>query len=70
MRVYILYDARACGGRGTNGAAVLEMCFTMAAAREAEGDYGTMACYSYAMNGKPLEDEKWEWDYFENGENK
>lgn len=69
-REYILYDARACGGAGTDDATVLVACNSNKEAESYKGDYGAMACYSYAVekgaDGKRmLVDEQWEWDYLE-----
>lgn len=64
-RLYILYDSRACGAQGTEDASVLEACEDDADARSACGDYGAMACYSYAHGpDSTLVDEKWEWDWW------
>lgn len=62
-RMYILYDGRACGGQGTDDATVLVACSSDREARGYKGDYGQMACYSYAVNGQELSDERWEWDH-------
>jgi len=64
-RVYILYDGRACGGKGTDEAQVLVACGSAKEAASYKGQFGQMACYSYKRMFKParLEDEKWEWDY-------
>ncbi len=68
-RIWILYDSRACGAVGTDDALVLVACDSEKEAKSYCGDYGAMACYSYAevkRDGKNiLEDEKWEWDYFD-----
>jgi len=62
-RRYILYDARAWNGEGTDAALVLVSCDNNKEAKSYKGEYGGMACYSYQVNGKKLEDERWEWDY-------
>ncbi len=61
-RLYILYDARACGDQGTDDAAVLCTAGTDSEARGDAKMYGETACYSYAILGKNLEDERWKWD--------
>lgn len=74
-RLYILYDMRACSGRGTDDAAVLESCYTMAEARRSAPEWGkspfaACACYSYKVKSTEqcpdgeLVDEKWEWNYW------
>ncbi len=62
-RTYILYDGRACGAAGTEDASVLVACDSNREAKSYKGDYGQMACYSYAVNGDQLSDERWGWDY-------
>lgn len=62
-RKYILYDARACGDAGTDDASVLVACGSNKEAKSYRGDFGAMACYSYATDGGELTDERWEWDY-------
>lgn len=68
-RMFILYDGRACGGRGTDDASVLVACDTEEEAKGYFGKYGDMACYSYAKSYKKskrlLIGERWEWDYIQ-----
>ena len=64
-RKYILYDSRACGAVGTDDAAVIVFCDSNKEAKSYKGQYGAMACYSYRENENMLDDEKWEWDYFD-----
>jgi hypothetical protein len=64
-RIWILYDSRACGGVGTGDASVLVACDSNKEAKSYKGKFGGMACYSYEVNGKILQDQKWEWDYFD-----
>ena len=64
-RKYLLWDARACGAVGTDGADCLACCNSDKEARSWCGEFGAMACYSYQMSadGKEAVDEHWEWDY-------
>ena len=62
-RMYILYDGRACGAAGTEDASVLVACGSNKEAHYHRGEYGEMACYSFAVAGDKLVDERWEWDY-------
>ena len=63
-RLYVLYDDRACGAQGTEDATVLVSCESEEEALSYRGDFGPMACYSYAIGpGDQLEDERWEWDH-------
>lgn len=62
-RTWILYDGRACGGQGTEDASVLVCCGSNQEAKSYRGEYGDMACYSYAEKGTELTDERWEWDW-------
>ena len=70
-REWILYDARACNGAGTDDAQILVCCDDEAEARTYCGDFGQMAAYSYARhnwNGpgrRYVDDERWEWDWSE-----
>ena len=67
-RIYILYDERACGNRGTEEAAVLVACDFVAEAQKYRGTFGNMACYSYKRpkeKEKLLLDQRWEWDWYE-----
>lgn len=68
-RMFIIYDGRACGGAGTDDAAV---CDTATSDREARsrarsGDYGaSVACFSYRTDQPGImDDERWEWDWHE-----
>jgi len=70
-RQFILYDGRACNGQGTDDASVLVYCEDSKDASSYKGEYGQMACYSYALDkttGKNepdrLVDERHEWDYY------
>jgi hypothetical protein len=64
-RLYILYDSRACGAQGTEDASVLVACEDNKEARTYCGDYGAMACYSYAYDSDgSLIDERYEWDWW------
>lgn len=66
-RLFILYDSRACGAQGTEEASVLVACEDNKEARSYCGDYGAMACYSYAHGDSgTLIDEQWEWDWWPN----
>jgi hypothetical protein len=62
-RFYIIYDGRACGAQGTDGASVL---FAVGEDRteavEAMAMYGQCALYSYAQAGRTLSGERWECD--------
>ena len=71
-RIYLLYDARACGDCGQNGppdeSLVLVTCESDHEARSCAGDFGDMACYSYSekrVSSRKTEvvDERWEWDW-------
>lgn len=62
-RTWILYDSRACGAQGTEDASVLVVCGSEGEARSWCGQFGAMACYSYAKDGGDLTDERWEWDW-------
>lgn len=64
QRAYILYDARAADGLGTDNAAVLVACESEEEAESYKGEFGGMACYSYRINGQNLEDERFEWNWF------
>ncbi len=61
-RVYLLYDARACGGVGTDDAICVEACGTQDACFNSAPDYGDCACYSFHAEGRELSDDRWEWD--------
>ncbi|MCI0537689.1 MAG: hypothetical protein L0Z50_20945 [Verrucomicrobiales bacterium] len=64
-RKYVIYDARACGGQGTDQARLCDVADSNTEARRChQGIYGAVACYSYRVNGKKLVDERWEWDWF------
>ena len=63
-RTYILYDDRAADGCGTGDASVLVVCESEKEAHTYEGEFGGMACYSYAEEGKNLVDERFEWNWF------
>ena len=63
-RQYILYDDRAAHGDGTEDASVLVVCDDNEEALDYRGDFGGMACYSYAVDGKNLIDERFEWNWF------
>jgi hypothetical protein len=67
-RAWILYDERACNAQGTDEATVLVACDSETEAVSYKGEFGAMACYSYAVHGKTLTDEQWEWDYQKAGE--
>jgi hypothetical protein len=66
-RIYLLFDARACGGVGTDRAVCVYIAESEQEARSRQDDFGAVACYSYAqMKGDEkthLKDEQWEWDY-------
>lgn len=62
-RTYILYDSRAWGGE-TDEASVLVVCEDNEEACEYKGDYGGMACFSYAEQGDQLIDERHEWNWY------
>lgn len=68
-RTYILYDSRACAG-DTEDASVLVACESDEEAHSYEGDYGAMACFSYAIKETPgddpneLVDERFEWNWY------
>ena len=70
QRQFLLFDDRAAGGDGTSDASVLVSCDSNAEALDYRGEYGGMACYSYAVEvipGKKIEslvDEKFEWNWF------
>ena len=61
--VWVLFDGRACGGVGTDSAAVLVSCDSDNEARSYAGDYGTMACYRYRVEGSGPASEQWAWDW-------
>lgn len=62
-RLYILYEGRACANIGTDGATEVCVAHTEAEAKNDAKDMGyPVACYSYAIDGKNLDDERWEWD--------
>jgi hypothetical protein len=69
-RTFILYDGRAADGSGTEDASVLVVCEDNEEALEYRGDFGDMACYSYAVKKTPegqhdeLVDEQFEWNWF------
>lgn len=66
---WILYDGRACDGKGSGDASVLVSCDDDAEARTYAGDYGDMACYSYTpeeghdSGPRTVFDERWEWNW-------
>lgn len=60
---FVVYDGRACGGRGTDRAQVMVACETLEEARSFNGDFGEVAIYSYEDDGS---NEKWIEDYREN----
>jgi hypothetical protein len=63
MRLYFLYDARACGGVGTDDATVLTCGESLEEVREDAKDYGGGAIYSYSNSADgSMRDEKWEED--------
>lgn len=63
-RFYVLYDGRACGNQGTYDATCLASSGPEEEALEDRELFGCqLACYSYAIQGDTLTDEKWEWDY-------
>lgn len=70
-RTFILYDSRAAvEGMDTDEASVLVCCESDEEARDYAGDYGGMACWSYAREKQPddtthLVDERWEWNWFD-----
>ena len=65
-RTFILYDGRACGNQGTDDASVLVGCDSDEEAQSYKGDFGGMACYSYAIDkNNHLVDQQWEWDYYD-----
>ena len=70
---WILYDARACDGKGSGDASVLVTCGNDAEARTYAGDYGDMACYSYTpeeghdSGPRTVFDERWEWNWLVDG---
>lgn len=63
-RTYILYDSRASDGMGTDDASVLMVCESNQEAKSYRGEFGGMACYSYADDDKELTDERFEWNWF------
>jgi hypothetical protein len=63
-RQFILYDGRAIHG-STDDASVLVSCDSDEEAKNWKGGFGEMACYSYAIEGDRLTDEKLEWTYTE-----
>lgn len=63
-RRYILYDDRAAHGIGTEDASILEVCKSNEEACKSKGEYGGMACYSYAIKDNQLVDEQFEWNWF------
>jgi hypothetical protein len=68
-RLYILFDSRAATGdvADLEGTAVLVVCESESQARSFAGEYGGMACWSYAKSGKVLTDPQWEWNWFDDG---
>ncbi len=66
-RQFILYDGRASHGMGTEDSIVLCTCETLKEAKyDARiGEWGVVACYSYAFSGKELTDEKFEFNHFD-----
>jgi len=63
MKMWILYDGRACGNAGTDDASVLVACDSAKEADVYKGDYGSMACYSYDIVDGKLVNRQWEWDW-------
>ncbi len=61
---WILYDGRACDGKGSGNASVLVFCDDDAEARTYAGDFGDMACYSY---NEKTQEERWEWNWLVDG---
>lgn len=75
-RVYLLFDGRACGDCGQDGppdeSVCLVACESDREARSYAGDFGDMACFSYAERRRgrrnaELVDERWEWDWYAAG---
>jgi hypothetical protein len=68
-RLYILFDSRAAttDPDDLDEASVLVVCETDESARSFAGEYGGMACWSYAKSGKELTDPQWEWNWFDDG---
>lgn len=71
-KLFILYDARACGDGDTDEATIFVSCDSMKEAKGYKGDYGAMACFSYDIIPKEgergeLVNETWEWDYYPQG---
>jgi len=66
-KLWIVWDARACGGMGTEDAQVMVSCDSLEEARSYRGDYGTMAAiYSYDVNDRnELVNEEWVEDLLE-----
>lgn len=63
QRYYMLFDGRACGGRGTDDAVVLVSSGSQKEARKDAKLFSEGACYSYRVEGDLLKDERWEWDF-------
>lgn len=63
-RQYILFDSRAADGMGTEEASVLVACESDEEACDYKGDFGGMACYSYAVEDDKLVGERFEWCWF------
>jgi hypothetical protein len=63
-QVFILFDARAAGGVGTDNASVACVCVcdTESEARDDAKHRGSVACYQYDQKGKNLVNERWLWD--------
>ena len=65
-KLFLVYDARACGNQGTQDAQVMVSCNSLKEARSYRGDFGTMAAiYSYDTNDKELINEQWVEDLIE-----
>lgn len=64
IRLYIIYDGRACGAQGTENAEVLYAVGTdRDEAIEAMSSYGQCSLYSYRNHTYRLTDERWEYDH-------
>lgn len=61
-RVFVLYDARACGG-DLDDANVLTVSDDGEEAREDARDFGVCACFSFVRCGDELVDPRFEWNW-------
>lgn len=62
-RLYMLYDGRATGARGTDTASVLFTSRSYQDVLDLRNGYADVACYSYRQGEEYLEDEQWHWDW-------